>query len=75
MNEFNKAMIMYGIVLFGIFLVLVAITRLIFAIPRFLRYQRAQLKLLEQIAKSQGVEEKKVNDIMSKSRSQWEVVD
>lgn len=75
MNEFTKAMIMYGLVLLGIFLVLVSITRLIFAIPRFLRYQRAQLKLLEQIAKSQGVEETKVERIMSQSRSEWEPAD
>ncbi|MEO8886668.1 MAG: hypothetical protein ABI367_11435 [Mucilaginibacter sp.] len=71
MNDFQSALIIYFLVLIAVILVLIFITRLIFAIPTFLRYQRGQIRLLEEIAKKQGVEEKTVKNIISES-IEWE---
>jgi hypothetical protein len=70
-DDFLKLLVIYLAVLFGLFLVCVYITRAIFCIPRFLRYQRAQIKLLEEIAKVQGVDNKKVQTIIKES-IEWE---
>lgn len=70
-DELLKALFIYMAVLFCFFLVCVYITRAIFCIPRFLRYQRAQIKLLEEIAKVQGVDNNKVQTIIRES-IEWE---
>jgi hypothetical protein len=43
------------------------IIRAIFNIPRFLRYQKAQIRLLEQLAKTQGVDDKEIKTIVHES--------
>ena len=45
--------------------VLIFITRLIFSIPAFLHYQKAQTQLLSEIAMEKGVATSKVNEILS----------
>ena len=71
MNDLQSALSLYFLAMFVVFLILVFITRLIFAIPTFLRYQKAQIRLLEEMAKKQGVEESAVKSII-KDSIEWE---
>jgi hypothetical protein len=64
-------MAVYFIIAFGVFLISLYIFRSIFNIPSFLRYQKAQIRLLEEIAKTQGVDQTKVQSIISESIG-WE---
>jgi len=66
-DEFIGQLLLYFIVLFGLFLVSLYIFRSVFNIPTFLKYQRAQIKLLEELAKKQGVDDSKVTSIISES--------
>lgn len=50
--------------------VLIFITRLIFSIPAFLRYQKAQTQLLSEIAMEKGVATSRVNEILSGIKKQ-----
>ncbi|HTD39181.1 MAG TPA: hypothetical protein VK671_01075 [Mucilaginibacter sp.] len=70
-SDFAAQMIIYLAVAIGIFLIGIYIFRSIFNIPSFLRYQRAQIRLLEEIAKKQGVDDAKVQNIISESVG-WE---
>ncbi|WP_183561756.1 hypothetical protein [Mucilaginibacter sp. SP1R1] len=45
--------------------VLIFVTRLIFSIPTFLRYQKAQTKLLSEIALKNGVEVDRITEILN----------
>jgi len=56
---------------YGIFFAHLYIFRSIFNIPRFLRYQKAHLRLLEEMAKNQGVDSRKVANIITESEG-WE---
>jgi len=55
-------LILYLVVL----LVSVLITRAIFSIPTFLKYQKAQIFLLAKIARQQNVPEIEIKEIMNK---------
>ncbi|MGZ3846116.1 MAG: hypothetical protein ACXVBH_08665 [Flavisolibacter sp.] len=57
----------YILIGIGAFLFLLYLFRSIFNIPSFLRYQKAQIRLLEEIAKKQGVEGATVQNIISES--------
>ncbi|MGY3214571.1 hypothetical protein [Mucilaginibacter sp. HD30] len=59
--------------MFIAFIAGIVVTRLIFSIPRFLRYQRAQIKLLELMAKRQGVDEAPISQII-KDSIEWEMI-
>lgn len=45
--------------------VLIFITRLVFSIPQFLRYQKAQTQLLSEIAIEKGVAVSRINEILN----------
>ena len=60
------------IVAYGLFIANLYIFRSIFNIPRFLRCQKAQLRILEEIAKNQGVDNTKIANIISESDG-WSV--
>lgn len=70
-DEFVMTMFMYFCVVVAVFFICIYIFRSVFNIPTFLRYQKAQIKLLEEIAKTQGVDGKKVQGIISES-IEWE---
>ena len=70
-DEFITRIIAGIAVFFGIFLINLYIFRAVFNIPSFLRYQRAQIRLLEEMAKTQGVDNTKVQSIISESMG-WE---
>ncbi len=70
-NEFASQLGIYLVVVFCIFIVCLYLFRAIFNIPSFLRYQKAQVRLLQEIAKTQGVENSKVQSIVSESIG-WE---
>jgi hypothetical protein len=53
------------LIILGVF-----ITRLIFSIPAFLRLQKAQVKLLSEIAVKSGVEPDKISGILNESKIQ-----
>jgi uncharacterized protein YybS (DUF2232 family) len=48
------------------FLISVLITRLVFSIPTFLRYQKAKINILAEMAIKNGVEPDKISGIMNK---------
>ncbi len=64
-------LVTYLCVMLIILFILLYIFRSIFNIPSFLRYQKAQIRLLEEIAKKQGVDDSKVQSIISESIG-WE---
>jgi len=66
-NEFANQLVIYLCVAFFGFIVSLYLFRAIFNIPSFLRYQKAQVRLLQEIAKTQGVENSKVQSIVSES--------
>lgn len=66
-SSFTETIITYLVVLIGLFFVSLYIFRAIFNIPSFLRYQRAQIRLLEEIAKHQGVDQSTVKTIITES--------
>jgi len=70
-DEFYTQVLMYFAVAFVVFLIFLYIFRSIFNIPSFLRYQKAQTKLLEEIAKKHGVEDSRLKSIVSESVG-WE---
>jgi hypothetical protein len=70
-DEFYTQLFMYFAIGFVCFLITVFIVRWIFNIPSILRYHRAQIKLLEQMAKNQGVDGAKVQKIITESEI-WE---
>ncbi len=61
MNQENAIVyiIAYAI---GVFLT-ICFTRLIFSIPKFLRYKRMEIKILIEIARVQGVPEERIETI------------
>lgn len=59
------------VVLYIFFFIHLYIFRAIFKIPSFLKYQKAQVRLLEELAKTQGVEASKVQNIISETYG-WE---
>jgi hypothetical protein len=73
MNE-NSYFLTLGIYIFIAFIAGIVVTRLVLSIPRFLRYQRAQIKLLELMAKRQGVDEAPISQII-KDSIDWNPMD
>ena len=63
--HFNESLAIAGVIFLCIWLVSLYIIRAIFNIPSILRMHKAQVKLLEQIAKSQGVEPGEVKTIIT----------
>jgi hypothetical protein len=49
------------------FIVSIFITRAIFSIPKFLRYQRAQIKLMALVAHQNGIAEERIQKILRES--------
>jgi hypothetical protein len=70
-DEFIFHVILYLALAFSIFVAILYLFRSIFNIPSFLRYQKAQIRLLEEIAKTQGVDGKTVEGIVSESQG-WD---
>jgi len=70
-EEFYTQLFICFAIGFICFLVTVFIVRWIFNIPTILRYHKAQIKLLEQMAKQQGVDQSKVGKIIAES-TVWE---
>jgi hypothetical protein len=70
-NDFAGIVALCVICAIALFFISLFIFRSIFNIPSFLRYQRAQMKLLEEIAKQQGVDGTKVQSIVSETIG-WE---
>jgi hypothetical protein len=59
--------VIYILVITVISFIFIFIFRAVLSIPSFLRYQKAQIRLLEEIAKTQGVDSTKVQSIISES--------
>lgn len=59
--------VIYIVVLIMVSFVFILAFRAVLSIPTFLRYQKAQIKLLQEIAKTQGVDGTKVQGIISES--------
>jgi uncharacterized membrane protein len=57
----------YALIFWVIFFIHLYIFRAIFNIPSFLKYQKAQIRLLEEIAKTQGANSATVKNIISES--------
>jgi len=72
-NPFPYQVVMYPALAFGAFVATLYLFRSIFNIPSFLRYQKAQIRLLEEIAKIQGVDGTKVQSIISETHG-WDSV-
>ena len=71
MSENTKqALIIYGFLGVVGFFIVIYLIRAIFNIPTMVRLQRAQVRLLEEMAKKQGVEEEKVKTIIAETN--WE---
>ncbi len=70
-TEFANQLLIYIVIALACFLISLYIFRAIFNIPSFLRYQRAQIRLLEELAKNQGVDATTVKSIISESEG-WE---
>lgn len=70
-SDFARELLIYLTIAVGVFLTLLYTFRAIFNIPSFLRYQKAQIRLLEEIAKKQGVENTTVRSIISESQG-WD---
>lgn len=68
-NQFLGELALWGIGIFIGFLISVYIIRAIFDIPTIVRMHKAQVRLLEQIAKQQGVEEKIISTIITESEA------
>lgn len=66
-DDFSKALFIYGTVCFVMFIISLYIIRAVFNIPTLLRYHKAQIKLLELLAKSQKADEESVNRIIGES--------
>ena len=66
-KEFAFEVVLYFGIAFCILVVMLYLFRAIFNIPSFLRYQKAQIRLLEEIAKTQGVDNAKVESIVSET--------
>ena len=66
-DQFVMEVIMYLMGGFVGFIVSVYIVRAIFNIPKFIKLQSAQMRLLEEIAKHQGVDSATVRGIISET--------
>ena len=66
-EEFITQLVLYLFCGFIGFIISVYIVRAIFNIPKFVRLQKAQVRLLEEIAKNQGVDGKTVQGIISET--------
>jgi hypothetical protein len=72
-DEFVKTMVIWGIVMFVLFLIGIYIVRAVFNIPSILKLHKAQVRLLEELAKSQpGTDQEKVKTIMTETS--WETL-
>jgi hypothetical protein len=67
-DQFYSALFIYFLVSIVCFLIAVYIVRAIFDLPKIVRMHKAQVRLLEEIAKNQGVEGTKVSSIISESQ-------
>lgn len=66
-DDFLKTVVIGGSVFLGLFLISLYIIRAVFNIPTLLRYHKAQIKLLELLAKSQKADEDTVKKIIRES--------
>jgi hypothetical protein len=55
----------YPVIFIVSVIILILTARLVFSIPTFLKYQKAQTKLLAEIAVEKGVAPKRINEILS----------
>jgi len=69
--DFTEGLVIAAFVIYAIFLLHLYIFRAIFNIPTFLQLQKTQIKLLREMAKTQGVDAVKVNNIISEIEG-WE---
>jgi hypothetical protein len=66
-RQYADRVLLYLFVGYAIFFIHLYIFRAIFNIPSFLRHQKVQIRLLEEIAKTQGVDSDKVQHIISET--------
>ena len=64
-SDFYTTMAIYCFVMFCLFLISMYIVRAIFNIPTIVRSHKAQVKLLQEIAKKQGVEQTAIQSIIT----------
>jgi hypothetical protein len=62
-QEFKQAILWYSVICIVIFFVFIYIIRAVFKIPTIVRCHKAQVKLLEEIAKNQGVDPATIQSI------------
>ncbi len=72
-NPLLNSLVIYFIArtLYSLFIICVYIVRAVFDIPRIVRLHKAQVRLLEEIAKNQGVDGTKVKSIITE-RNGWD---
>ena len=70
-SSFAEVVITYLAIVVAVFFISLYIFRAIFNIPSFLKYQRAQIRLLEEIAKHQGVDKNTIRNIVVESHD-WD---
>jgi len=71
-DEFRGLLLIFCVVCIVLFFVGIYIIRSVFNIPSIIRLHKAQVRLLEEMAKSQGVEQKTVDTIISETS--WETL-
>lgn len=64
-NDFTETLITYFFISVIIFLIGAFLTRLVFSISTFLKYQKAKTLLLIKIARKNGVSEKELDAILA----------
>lgn len=57
-------MFIYPVIFIVSVIILILTARLVFSIPTFIKYQKAQTKLLAEMAIEKGVAPKRVNEIL-----------
>jgi cell division protein YceG involved in septum cleavage len=55
----------YPVIFIVSVIILILTARIVFSIPTFLKYQKAQTKLLTEIAIEKGVAPKRINEILN----------
>ncbi|MGN6396884.1 MAG: hypothetical protein ACTHMI_15040 [Mucilaginibacter sp.] len=72
-DEFKQALLIWGIVTLIGFFITIYIIRAVFNIPSILRLHKAQVRLLEEMAKAQpGVDQERVRTVISETS--WETL-
>lgn len=72
-NDLKNVLVIWGLVLVVLFFIGIYIIRAVFNIPSIIKLHKAQVRLLEELTKSQpGADKAKVQTIMSETS--WETL-